>query len=521
MKFKSPGTAALAVLLIFAGAPVSAQELRSRIEGLISAPVYRQASWGILVADAATGTPVYALNEDKLMRPASVTKLFSVAAALEALGPDFRFHTPVYRNGELRRDGTLRGDLILVASGDPTMGGRTGSGGRIEFRNVDHIYSGFTPGADITDPDPLAGIRDLARQIRATGIRRITGDVIVDDRLFERAEGTGSGPSQLTPIVINDNLIDVIVTAGEQGRPASVRCIPESAAIRLQADVTTVAPDAPTELNTFNFGGQITVRGQIAAGHKPALRIREVENPAMFARSVLAEALAKEGIQLKAAVVGATAYDRLPAPEKITGLPRVAMLVSPPLAEHSRLILKVSHNLHAGMLPLLLAAREGKRSLDEGLQIQRAVLRRMGFPVDAVSFGSAAGGSGADFASAAATVELLKLVSRRPYADVFRQALPALGVDGTLWDVVSPASPARGRVHAKTGTYVVGDSFNARPLLTSKALAGYLEAKTGRRFVFAVFLNNVAPSPEDGELSTAARHGRALGRLCEILYDAL
>src|SRR5438477_6463150 len=238
-------------LLIFALAlstcAAGAQEYRARIEELINAPVYRYASWGILVVDAKSGEKLYALNEDKMIRPASVTKLFTVAAALEALGPDYRFHTPVYRMGDVDSGGTLTGDLILVASGDPTMGGRAESAG-IAFRNVDHIYSGFTEGAEVTDTDPAAGLKSLARQIKRTGIRRVNGDIIIDDRLFDSAGGTGSGPSKLTPIVVNDNLVDVIVSPGETGGPAKVRWIPESEAVHVESQVVTGPADGATSV---------------------------------------------------------------------------------------------------------------------------------------------------------------------------------------------------------------------------------------------------------------------------------
>src|SRR5262249_29776477 len=140
--------------------------------------------------------------------PASVTKLFSVAAALVALGVDYCFETPVYRRGELL--GTrLRGDLILVASGDVTMGGRTDGKGHLAFKDNDHTYANYIFGkAEVTDTDPLAGLKELAKQVKDAGIDYVQGDVLVDDRLFERSPSTGSGPTIVSPIVINDNVVD-------------------------------------------------------------------------------------------------------------------------------------------------------------------------------------------------------------------------------------------------------------------------------------------------------------------------
>ena len=95
------------------------------------------------------------------------------------------------------------------------MGGRTGPDGTLLFKDDDHTYAGGNSASDIVPADPLAGLDHLAREVQAAGIKHVTGDVIVDDRLFETAESTGSGPRRLSPIVINDNVVDVLVSPGE------------------------------------------------------------------------------------------------------------------------------------------------------------------------------------------------------------------------------------------------------------------------------------------------------------------
>src|SRR5262249_35285368 len=118
----------------------NAEDGKQRIEQVTAQPEYKHAHWGILFADLEKGDILYEHNADKLCVPASTTKLFSAAAALDALGPNFRFETPVVRRGDVK-DGKLEGDMILIASGDLTMGGRTDSQGRIAFTNSDHIYA--------------------------------------------------------------------------------------------------------------------------------------------------------------------------------------------------------------------------------------------------------------------------------------------------------------------------------------------------------------------------------------------
>lgn len=99
--------------------------------------------------------------------------------------------------------------------------------------------------------------------------------------------------------------------------------------------------------------------------------------------------------------------------------------------------------------------------------------------------------------------------------------LPVLGRDGTLAKSVSKDSPARGHAHAKTGTYFVENKLTGTVVLTSKALAGYLETAAGRSLIFAAFVNDVpldAPQPNRSISAATAAAGRVLGKLCEALY---
>src|SRR5207248_6760338 len=114
----------------------------------------------------------------------------------------------------------------------------------------DHTYanSGLMESA-VTDTNPLAGLEDLARQVKTAGVREVTGEVLVDDRLFERARGSGSGPDAISPILVNDNVIDLIVTPGKKdGKPATVRLRPVTAFVRADEDVTTAPKSSPVRI---------------------------------------------------------------------------------------------------------------------------------------------------------------------------------------------------------------------------------------------------------------------------------
>jgi D-alanyl-D-alanine carboxypeptidase/D-alanyl-D-alanine-endopeptidase (penicillin-binding protein 4) len=504
-----------AVLLPTASARAES-DLAARIEAVIQGPDYRHARWGLLVVDSQTGQPVYAHNPDQLFVPASTTKLYSCAAALVALGPDHRFETPVYRRGAVV-DGRLEGDLILVAQGDLTLGGRTEAGDRLAFKDHDHTYAGGpTSRAELTATDPLAGLKALARQVAASGIRHVGGEVLIDDRLFERARGSGSGPDLLSPIIVNDNVIDLVITPADRtGEPASVRMQPENSYLQMDAQVNTAAEGERTRLEVRlaeNRG--FTVRGRIPVGSKPLVRIVPVPDPAVFARALFIEALRREGVTVAASALQPPRAE-LPQKDGYGALTRVALYTSPPLSEVIKVTLKVSHNLYASTLPLLVAVKHGRRTLTEGMRQQGRILADLGVDVASVSFAGAAGGERADAVTPRATVQLLLAMAKRPEYKHFHEALPVLGVDGTLADVVPADSPARGKAQAKTGTLSWLDHLNGRTLLTSKALAGTLTTAGGRPLTFALFVNNVPLS----EGVTSSREGKVLGKLCEILYQ--
>jgi len=512
-----------ASLLVGAAATVGAgSSLEDRVEAVINGPEFGSAQWGLLVVDSATGRTIYERDADRLFCPASVTKLFSTAAALADLGADHRFKTPVVRRGEVARDGVLRGDLILVARGDLSLGGRTGPDGSLLFEDNDHSYAGGNPDASLVPAEPLAGLTHLAREVHAAGIKAIAGDVLVDDRLFDHAPSSGSGPSRVAPIVINDNLVDVLIAPGARpGEPARVRLIPETSFVSADIRVETMAEGSgPATVQVQAVGPRrFAVRGQIPAGHKTVLKTYEVEEPAAFARSLFIETLRQRGVRVGSSPLGENPAPALPSKAEVSALPVVAEYTSPPFREYLKVILKVSQNLHASTLPMLMASRQGGTTLERGLRLEGEALARLGVDVKSISFGGGAGGSRSDLVTPRATIGLLRAMAARPDFAAYDAALPVLGRDGTLAKAVPPESPARGHAHAKTGTFWVDNALDGRPVLVSKALAGYLETASGKKLVFAFFLNNAPVAAVKGPVhEVAAAAGRKLGKLCEVFY---
>ena len=234
---------AVVVLLLLVTPLFADDPLAKKLEAVMDGPEFKRSHWGVLVADAKTGEAVYERNADKLFVLASCSKLFSSAAVLAEFGPGFQFDTPVYARGEVQK-GVLRGDLILRAQGDPSFGSRnTKDAGKLAYTDVDHSYANGGPAALPADTDPLTAFTELAEQVKAAGISEVAGEVLIDDRLFARTRCTGSGPEVLSAMVVNDNVIDLVITPGAKaGEAAKVTHRPQTAMLTIDIEVSTGEP---------------------------------------------------------------------------------------------------------------------------------------------------------------------------------------------------------------------------------------------------------------------------------------
>lgn len=502
-------------LLLLGTAPALAQDkLTQQIQALTTGPEYVGARWGILAVEAKTGKVVYSHNADELFAPASTTKLYTCAAAILRFGADHAFETPLYLRGKVDR-GVLTGDLILVATGDTILGGRTTADGKLAFRDNDHTYAGFTGNADLVEGDPLQGLRHFAALVKKRGIQRIDGDILLDDRLFGPQPSSGSGPRTATPFQINDSLIDVVITPGKaEGDLASVRLIPQTSYAQVDISVRTIAKEGKPRLTSQRVGPErFEIRGEIPLGSTPRVGILAVDDPNAYARALFIECLRHEGIQVNAGLLSSPRAE-LPTKEGYRTLEKLGTLKSPPLSELLKVVLKVSHNLYASTLPLL-QVEQGRPTVAAGMKRQGQILSGAGIEIKGISLESGAGGGDGDRISPRAMVQMLSKMRERPDFDVYRSLLPILGVDGTLASVVEKSSPARGKVFAKTGTYVDLDYLNDRRHLRSKALAGYMTTASGKELILALYVNDV--HLEKG--IEPSREGKQLGKICEALYQ--
>lgn len=485
----------------------------ARIRAVMERPEFAHASWGMEFYDLDSRKVVASVNGDRLFVPGSTTKLLTMGTALEVLGPDHRFRTRVYRTGPVR-DGVLEGDLVLVASGDPNLSGRRRADGSYAFVDRDHSYGGLPLATD-----PLFTLRDIARQVAARGIRAVTGQVIVDASLFQEGARELGTRVVLSPMVVNDNVIDIVVTPGARaGDAATVEVSPRTSYLTVQARITTADSGSAVMVRSIEDSANADHRLLVASGSVPRgepMNLRwVVASPARFGEIALSEVLAAAGVQvlprLRQRALDVAALARFYVDSMA-----VAEHVSLPLTAEAVVLLKTSQNLHASNFPLLLAslpASQGARK--NGFDLAHDWLTREGLDLGGAVQGDGAGGDA--FFSPRFMTRYLALVATRPWAKAFQDALPVLGRDGTL-AAIQVASPGAGHVFAKTGTYSTYDPLNRRTLVTGKGLAGYFTSRSGRRIAFALYVNNLAVQAGDPALVA----GQALGEIASLAWEQI
>jgi dihydroorotase/N-acyl-D-amino-acid deacylase len=514
--------AALSMLSAFASVLFcqNNSSLPERIQAIMSRPEFAHSSFGAEFYSLDKAKVVYQLNADKLMVPGSTTKLLTEGAVLELLKGDYRFHTCVYRTGPVKKNGTLDGDIVIVASGDPNLSGRIQSDGTLAYENMDHSYGG--PDSKGLG-DPLFVVRELAQQIADKGIRHVTGRGLVDVSLFPEGDRELGTNVVISPIVVNDNVVDVIATAGDkEGAPVALRVSPKTGYLQIVNQATTGKADSKSSLNyaseKVNPDGthSVTLTGSLPLGKDSGMMAYPVPEPSRFAATVLAEALKEKGID-----ISTKASDKSPDFKALAASYRaenlIAEHVSPPLKEDVKITLKLSQNLHASMGPFLLGsllAHKDKEIDQAGFDLESDFLKKGGLDLTAASQSDGAGGNA--FFTPDFIVRYLKFIStQKDFAD-FRKGLPILGRDGTLSHFLVN-SPAAGHVYAKTGTNGVYDALNKKLMVTGKGLAGYMETASGEHLAFASYINMVSVEDLDVAQKTA---GQALGEIAAADYDA-
>lgn len=484
-----------------AQAVAHAAKVPADIKAIFDKPRYSGSIWGLRVIDLETGRPLLDVEPHHKFLVGSVRKLFTVGELLNQIGPDHTFDTSIYRQGTVSNEGILEGNLILVASGDLTMGGRTKPNGTVAFSDFDHNDANSLGNAILTKPDPLAGYAALAQQIAASGIKEINGEVLIDDRLFRPFDFREQ--FNVKPIFVNDDAVDLIINPTNAGELASLQYRPQSAALTVDNGVAMTPAGSEIDIDPGlpSCIGQpdctVTLQGQLPVdfvppltGSYPLIRTFRIVDPSSYARAVLIEELRAAGVTVNAPTVEPNPSEFLPAKDSYDPTMRVAMLRGLPYSEDAKLINKISYNIGADTSLVLYGLTQGVDDMKSALAVEKKNLRaNYGIKPGEYSFVDGSGGGDTKAINSAVTNFLADMHTRPAFRE-YLASLPILGVDGSLATVTDFESddslaPAKGQVHAKTGTFVQG------PVLRAQALAGYIRAKSGRKLAYELVVNNV------------------------------
>jgi D-alanyl-D-alanine carboxypeptidase/D-alanyl-D-alanine-endopeptidase (penicillin-binding protein 4) len=462
--------------------PLSAASLPENIEKLLdSNPAARTAFWGIQIVDLVTGKTLYELNPDHYFVPASNTKLFSTALALNRLGPSFSFLTRVIADAPPDAAGGIGGPLRLIGGGDPNLSARA-----VPYRT-----------GPITG-NPLAAVEDLADQIAARGVKRIDGGIIGDDTWYvwqPYAVGwtvddpqSDDGPP-ISALTLTDNVQTLSIQPGTAaGEPAALSFSPPIEFYRVENRVRTVAAGGLRSIHFKRIPGSRHAQlwGTIPIRDRGIDLLISVEDPAEFAARALRLALETRGISVQGESVASHLFPdevadltqapaAAPRPEGV----ELARRVSAPLLEDLRITAKVSQNLHAELaLRAAARARRNVGSFEAGIEEMKDFLSEAGIDPTACHLMDGSGLSRLDLVTPAAVVKLLRFMYDSPVRDDFISLLPVAAQDGTLSGRFTETAAAN-RIHAKTGS-----------LSHVSALSGYIQRPTGNWVAFCILVNN-------------------------------
>jgi D-alanyl-D-alanine carboxypeptidase/D-alanyl-D-alanine-endopeptidase (penicillin-binding protein 4) len=479
---RAPAVFFLVVCALLASPSVHAQNksssLAQRIESILRASPAGRGFWGIEVVRLSDGEILYARNPQHLFQPASNMKMFTTSAALNTLGPDFTFRTTVESSAAPDSEGRVP-DLVLVGRGDPNLGSRV----------VPYQYN--SPARLPADLD----FEGLADQVAAKGVHEVTGNLYADDTYYvHKPYGTDWAVDDLywdygapiTALAFNDNSLKLTIRpAAFVGPRAQILITPGDDYYRIVNELATTASGIPAkiEINRFLGSMELNVWGHIPVDSNGVDEEVSIQDPPRFIGEMFRKLLEQRGVKVDGEVVVREVTPAEAASQSAMQDPMQRFVLaereSLPLSQDVKVTLKVSQNLHAEMmLRTISRVQNHKGTLEDGLDILNGFVQKIAIAAEEVQFAGGSGLSRETLVTPDAVMKLLQFNARAPWFQVFYDALPVAGVDGTLADRFHN-TPLQGRIHAKTGS-----------LEHVNALSGYMNLPGGRRLAFVIVGNH-------------------------------
>lgn len=444
--------------------------LQTDLKGLVERAPTHVAFWALLIQSLDSGEVLFSSNAANPVMPASNMKIVTLAVAAEQLGWNYAYETKLVTSAPIE-DGTLKGDLVIVGSGDPS----------ISWRN-----------------DAASTLLDSwVRQVQAAGIRRVEGRLIGDDRAFDR-DGLGAGwawddlaytfAAPVSALEYNEDVAEAVFRpGGAVGAALQIDVVLPYSGLTLRNLAVTGAAGSDPTLDVVRDPGSGTVKvtGSIPLNGSDIRRRIPVVKPAEYFAGAVRASLVANGIGVAGSAVGVD--DAVPPLLQGPDVRVLATYTSPPLSEIATLLMKISHNLYADTLLKTIGRGAGKGTAAAGTDVVRTVLDTWGIARDRYVAVDGSGLSRYNYLTPELLVAILTRMQRDPRHAPFMSTLPIAGTDGTLANRMK-GTKAEGNARAKTGS-----------LSNARALSGYVRTLDGESLVFSIIANNFIVPPSQIE----------------------
>ena len=439
------------------------EKLKDQLYLQISEPELETAFIGIMVQSVETGEILFRHNANKMMMPASNEKIPTSAAALIKFGPDFQYETKLYTTGSII-DSVLNGDLVVVGSGDPTIGYRL-------------------CGKD----DSCSFLKSWATALKNVGINEINGNLVgVDDIFDDDAIGYGwtmnnlsySYAAQIGGLMLHENFVRVSLIADSLTKKIKIKTLPKYDFVNITCKVIITEnkkDDTGISIQRIEGTNDVIISGKLLLGDVYRRNI-SIHNPTLY----FLRGLRYELEQSEIAVIGNEVdSDDLADSLKIDEMRLIHTHNSQPFSEVIKILMKESQNLYAESFIKLLGAHFGKEgSFVEGEKVLKQTLRRLGLDKQSFAFSDGSGLCRYNYISPNHLVKIFRRMYYHPYGEIYRNSLPIAGVDGTIGYRMK-GTAADSNVTAKTGT-----------ISNVRCLSGYVTTKDNEVLVFSTMINN-------------------------------
>lgn len=450
----------LAILLLLISSAASGQG--TALKFLLSDTAMSGSSVSVCIIDTSDGSTVLEYNSGESLMPASVLKIVTTAAALELLGPQYRFKTRLGYTGSLnRRTGVITGDLVIKGGGDPVLGSP---------------YFGEHYG------DFLNG---WIQMLKKAGIRTVNGRIICDDSRYDYhpvppkwlwediGNYYGAGVYGLS---LFDNTYEIHFRTSSEGTvPEITGYSPDICRYQLSNQLTSYGNSDRGYVFAAPYGNYGWMKGTIPANRNDFVLKASIPDPPLLMATLFDHMLDSAGIVVRQDPSTCRIENR--AEQEIVLLAEVE---SPPLFSIAEVLNHESVNLYAEHLLKEIGLQfNGKGTTLAGIEVVYNFLNDAGVDAKGFFIEDGSGLSPLNAVTSKGLADLLLYMKKNAVnSEAFMNSLPEAGKEGTLKSVFRHPSFA-GNLKAKSGS-----------ITRTRCYSGYFTARSGREMAFSVLVNN-------------------------------